>query len=377
MTQGDIKTTFWTTLNWRRDGFCSKSIRWMFTSPTEPEQIWWDRIETPRGSTAGATFERRYSPARASGRPLQAEQGYTLHRYSIGCSLSHTQSQCLEGNRRRKEKSLHFLPVSLEWSIIVGPYYKQNHSCKKKKKAFRWGHRVSHVSAHRALARGQGSQCNDKRSGTWPSSELFLPLADLLLVPSSEAAHEACEAFLLRRQPTEPSFHNWKPFVMCYFYNPMRIRAPFQNQPRGTTMRELNTRAPKVSPGSYCWNPISELVFLTQQSHDLNSNVASFERLCREEDTPWHDVNMENSPHARRCICPQTCRSCSDYRLDNLPRLPVCTARGSVLLYSPLQHKWSEEEQKTSSVPPKQKLLRPNVEFAGGSSQPRQVWHND
>lgn len=59
-----------------------------------------------------------------------------MHRYSIGWSLSHAQSQCLEGNRRRKEKSLHFLPVSLEWSIAVGPlsYYKQNHSCKKKKK---------------------------------------------------------------------------------------------------------------------------------------------------------------------------------------------------------------------------------------------------
>lgn len=43
-------------------------------------------------------------PPPAPGRPLQAEQGSTLHRYSIGCSLSHAQSQCL-GERKKKLKN--------------------------------------------------------------------------------------------------------------------------------------------------------------------------------------------------------------------------------------------------------------------------------
>lgn len=50
---------------------------------------------------------------------------------------------------------------------------------------------------------GRGSQCNDKPSGATPSSEFLLPLTDLLLVSPSDAAHEAREAFLLRRQPSD------------------------------------------------------------------------------------------------------------------------------------------------------------------------------
>lgn len=57
----------------------------------------------PRGSTASVILDHRYSPARASGRPLPAEQGSTLHRYSIGCSLSHTQSQWLGEEKKRRE----------------------------------------------------------------------------------------------------------------------------------------------------------------------------------------------------------------------------------------------------------------------------------
>lgn len=82
----------------------------------------------PRGSTTSVTLDHRYSPARASGGPLQAEQGSTLHRYSIGCSLSHTQSQCLGKTKKEKREITVFSArqdirekTSLEWSLTVGP----------------------------------------------------------------------------------------------------------------------------------------------------------------------------------------------------------------------------------------------------------------
>lgn len=77
-----------------------------------------------------------------------------------------------------------------------------------KKIAFHWGHRVSHVSADRALARVKGhsalTNCAVQRPPSpppcTPSSEFLLPLDNLFLVTSSEVAHEACEALLLWRE---------------------------------------------------------------------------------------------------------------------------------------------------------------------------------
>lgn len=95
------------------------------------------------------------------------------------------QSQCLgkkekeRGNRR--VWSVSFLPISKsmknnrKYQVVgrtVGTLLVllQTWLPGNKKIAFRWGHQVSHVSADRALAGGQGSQCNDKVcSATSPS----------------------------------------------------------------------------------------------------------------------------------------------------------------------------------------------------------------
>lgn len=110
-----------------------------------------------------------------------------------------------------------------------------------KKIAFRWGHQVSHVSADRALAGGQGSQCNDKVCSATsplparPTSELLLLSDDLLLITSSQGAHEAREALLLQTErrrktqvgnqsPAEQSL--WLKMTFFFFFIPRVTGVP-------------------------------------------------------------------------------------------------------------------------------------------------------
>lgn len=207
-------------------------------------------------------------PPPAPSRPLQAEQGSTLHRYSIGCSLSHAQSQCLgerkkklkiEKRKKERKKSLNFCPSGYPWKnqvlwwITVGPLlwnYKHNHWCIK---AFHSGRWVSHVSAPRALAwgRGVGSRVTVQWQ-TKRSSEFFLPLADLLLVSPSQAAHEAREAFLLQRQPSDlESQVEAMCGVLCFLLFRIRYGSVTRfKQPKRTKRREINTHAFQPQPRS-------------------------------------------------------------------------------------------------------------------------------
>lgn len=122
-----------------------------------------------------------------------------------------------------------------------------------KKIAFRWGHQVSHVSADRALAGGsrvtvqwQSVQCHVPLPAR-PTSELLLLFDDLLLITSSQGAHEAREALLLQRecrrkhklvinrQPSNLLDSRW-----LFFYSHIMQNAHLSLTCRWTEMRKIH-----------------------------------------------------------------------------------------------------------------------------------------
>lgn len=148
-------------------------------------QKYWNQRVTGGGWQESPVGQQRMQPLMTSvstshtAPPMGGWAGVVLHRYSIGCSFSLTQSQCLgkkekeRGNHRRSCPSVN--PWKTKYQVVgrtVGTLLVllQTWLPGNKKIAFRWGHQVSHVSADRALAGGQGSQCNDKVcSATSPS----------------------------------------------------------------------------------------------------------------------------------------------------------------------------------------------------------------
>lgn len=163
MMYGDMGTIFWMDLDWRLAYNQQVSVN--NHNRNSAGVMGLDKqcsIHLLMPTTMGVAESHRAAPT--------VQQGSVLHRYSIGCSFSHVQSQCL-GKTTKKIivygfSACRYMDECQVVGLTVGPllvllqmwslwYLKKMH----------WGHLVSHVSADSALAKGQGSQCNDKLCG--------------------------------------------------------------------------------------------------------------------------------------------------------------------------------------------------------------------